>query len=104
MRSEFRVKDNAACKRGRMSQVQGRDGRAGLARSIEAVCVVGLMLAGALDARSQELRAGYAKADITPAGPVMMGGYDLRGAPSDGIHGNDKLYARALVFEASGVR
>jgi len=45
--------------------------------------------------RAQELRAGYAKADITPAGPVMMGGYDLRGAPSDGIHGNDRLYARA---------
>jgi len=34
----------------------------------------------------------------------MMGGYDLRGAPSDGIWGSDRLYARALVFEASGVR
>ena len=28
----------------------------------------------------------------------------MRSAPSDGVHGNDRLYARALVFEASGVR
>jgi hypothetical protein len=33
-----------------------------------------------------------------------MGGYDLRNAPSDGVHGNDRLYARALVFESSGAR
>lgn len=52
----------------------------------------------------QDIRAGYAKVDITPEGPVMLGGYDLRGAPSNGIWGNDRLYARALVFEASGVR
>jgi hypothetical protein len=53
---------------------------------------------------AQELRAGYAKVDVTPGGPVYLAGYDLRGAPSNGIHGNDRLYARALVFEASGVR
>ena len=53
---------------------------------------------------AQELRAGYAKVDITPTGPVMMGGYDLRGAASDGVYPGDHLYARALVFEASGVR
>jgi neutral ceramidase len=62
-----------------------------------------LWLAGA-PAQAQDLRAGYAKVDITPAGPVDLGGYDLRGAPSDGIHGNDRIYARALIFEASGVR
>ena len=28
-----------------------------------------------------------------------MAGYDLRDAPSDGIHGNDKLYVRCLVFD-----
>lgn len=66
--------------------------------------MVGLLLIAAVAGRAQDLRAGYAKADITPTGPVMMGGYDLRGAPSDGIHGHDRLYARALVFEASGVR
>jgi hypothetical protein len=61
-------------------------------------------LALAMAGRAQELRAGYAKVDVTPSGPVMMGGYDLRGTPSDGIWGNDRLYARALVFEASGIR
>jgi neutral ceramidase len=53
---------------------------------------------------AQGLRAGYAKVDITPTGPVYMGGYDLRDAPSDGIHGNDKLYLRALIFEQGGTR
>ena len=63
-----------------------------------------LMLVAAVGSRAQGLRAGYAKIDVTPSGPVYLGGYDLRGAPSNGIHGNDRLYARALVFEASGVR
>ncbi|HEV2379503.1 MAG TPA: neutral/alkaline non-lysosomal ceramidase N-terminal domain-containing protein [Terriglobia bacterium] len=67
-------------------------------------CLLSLVLGAAIGGRAQELRAGYAKADITPAGPVMMGGYDLRDAPSEGIHGNDRLYARALVFDAAGVR
>ena len=48
---------------------------------------------------AQGLRAGYAKADITPTEPVFLGGYNLRESPSDGIHGNDRLYVRALVFE-----
>lgn len=63
-----------------------------------------LLLFATVSSWAQELRAGYAKVDITPGGPVYLGGYDLRGAPSDGIHGNDRLYARVLVFEASGVR
>ncbi len=63
-----------------------------------------LLLLGRAPARAQDIRAGYAKVDVTPQGPVMMGGYDLRGAPSNGVWGNDRLYARALVFEASGVR
>jgi neutral ceramidase len=66
--------------------------------------VVSLFLYAAVAARAQDLRAGYAKVDITPTSPVMLGGYDLREAPSDGVWGNDRLYARALVFEASGVR
>ena len=68
------------------------------------LCLVGFLFAVATVGRAQELRAGYAKADITPSGPVMMSGYDLRGTPSDGVWGNDRLYARALVLEASGVR
>jgi hypothetical protein len=66
--------------------------------------VSAFLLFGTVGSWAQDLRVGYAKVDITPGGPVYMGGYDLRGEPSDGIHGNDRLYARALVFEASGVR
>jgi len=88
-------------------------------RSVAAVCLTGLSQTGGVGlllwiitlllyatvaARAQGLRAGYAKVDITPIGPVMLGGYDLREAPSDGVWGNDRLYARALVFDASGVR
>lgn len=61
-----------------------------------------LLLAAPL--HGQGLRAGYAKVDITPTEPVYMGGYDLRDAPSDGIHGDDRLYVRALVFEQGGTR
>ena len=63
-----------------------------------------VLLLSAASAWGQDIRAGYAKVDITPEGPVMLGGYDLRGAPSNGIWGNDRLYARPLVFEAAGVR
>lgn len=45
------------------------------------------------------LKAGYAKIDVTPREPVYLGGYDLRGAPSDGVDGNDRLYVRCLVFD-----
>ncbi len=62
------------------------------------------LLFASVDSRAQELRAGYAKVDVTPSVPVFMGGYDLRGEPSNGVHGQDRLYVRALVFDASGVR
>ena len=68
------------------------------------LCIPIFLLLPAVRCWAQDLRAGYAKVDITPAGPVFLGGYNLRGAPSDGIHGNDRLYARVLVFEASGAR
>jgi hypothetical protein len=53
---------------------------------------------------AQTLRAGYAKADVTPAMPVYMAGYDLRNAPSDGMHGSDRLYARVLIFDDGAAR
>ena len=74
------------------------------AHGMSLLCVAGFLLYAAGAGRAQDLRAGYAKVDVTPTGPVMMGGYDLRGTPSEGIHGADRLYARALVLEASGVR
>jgi len=48
------------------------------------------------------LKAGYARADITPSQPVWMGGYELRNAPSDGVW--DKIYLRTLVLEVNGTR
>ncbi len=46
-----------------------------------------------------EVRAGYAKIDVTPREPVQLGGYDLRGAPSNGVHGSDRLFVRSLIFD-----
>jgi len=42
--------------------------------------------------------AGFGKADITPAEPVFMGGYAMRGTASAGLHGRDQLFARALAL------
>ena len=55
-------------------------------------------------AQAQGLRAGYGKADITPTEPVQLAGYSMRNAPSDGVWGHDRLYARALVFDVGGAR
>jgi len=65
--------------------------------------LLALML-GAMPAGAQGLRAGYAKADVTPHEPVQMAGYNMRDAPSDGIWGHDRLYARALAFETGTER
>ncbi len=46
-----------------------------------------------------QIKAGYAKTDVTPHEPVFMAGYNMRGTPSDGVHGNDKLNVRCLAFD-----
>jgi len=52
-------------------------------------------------AASAELRAGFAKVDITPDRPVPLAGYGARkGNPSTGVH--DPVFARAAVFESGG--
>jgi len=63
------------------------------------LCVAGLP---GQDQALAQLRAGYAKTDITPSKPVWMGGYDLRNASSDGVW--DNIYVRALVFESGKTR
>ena len=69
------------------------------------ILMLGLMVAaGITSASAQNLRAGYAKADITPAEPIQMGGYDLRGTLSDGVHGNDRLYVRVLILDDGATR
>lgn len=50
------------------------------------------------------LRAGFAKVDVTPTEPVVMAGYDLREAPSEGVHEGDRLFVRALVFDDGATR
>src|ERR1035437_3828027 len=45
------------------------------------------------------LRAGVARVDITPRGPIWMSGYASRNHPSEGVR--QKLWARALAIEAA---
>src|SRR4051794_16490329 len=45
------------------------------------------------------LKAGLAKVDITPSGPVWMSGYALRAHPSEGVL--SRLWAKALALESS---
>lgn len=66
--------------------------------------ILRVFLPAAVTVHAQGLRAGYGKADITPSEPVQLGGYNMRNAPSDGVWGHDRLYARAMVFEAGGER
>ncbi len=64
---------------------------------------VSLSLSGQLPDQGNKddlLRAGIAKADITPDLPVKLYGYASRTKYSEGVH--DPLFARAVVFENSG--
>jgi neutral ceramidase len=47
---------------------------------------------------AEPLRAGIAKEEITPTGPVQLGGYTLRTGPSDGVYEGERLFVRALAF------
>lgn len=71
--------------------------KAAVLATIVALCGWGQASAGVI-------QAGYAKTDITPREPMFMGGYDLRNAPADGVHGNDKLYLRCLAFDDGSQR
>src|SRR6185295_15267 len=48
---------------------------------------------------SASLKAGVAKADITPTGPVWMSGYAARTHASEGVL--NRLWAKALAIETS---
>src|SRR4051812_10022945 len=56
-----------------------------------------LMWAGSLYGAT--LKAGLAKVEITPAGPVWMSGYAARTHPSEGVL--NPLWAKALAIESS---
>ena len=48
-------------------------------------------------AEGPAMRAGTAKAKITPTEPVMMAGYGSRNKPSEGVAAD--LWARALAID-----
>jgi hypothetical protein len=68
------------------------------------VLLLFLVMNAGSPASAGQIKAGYAKTDVTPHEPVYMAGYDMRGTPSDGIHGNDRLYVRCLVFDDGSQR
>jgi neutral ceramidase len=55
------------------------------------MCAAGLAGAG--------LKAGAAKVDITPTGPIWMSGYAARTHPSEGVA--SRIWAKALAIESS---
>ena len=60
-----------------------------------------LFVAGPTHADEGRLRAGFGRADLTPEGPVPLGGYGARmGRSSMGVH--DPIQARAAVLERDG--
>jgi neutral ceramidase len=61
-----------------------------------------LFFAGLVPISAEGLRAGIARADITPDKPVTLAGYASRINFSQGVH--DPLSARAVAFEQGGKR
>ena len=58
-----------------------------------------VILLCAIDLFGASLKAGVAKVDITPAGPIWMSGYAARTHPSEGVLA--PLWAKALALESS---
>jgi hypothetical protein len=61
-----------------------------------------ILLFAAAVAQGAGLRAGAARVEITPRGPIWMSGYASRNHPSTGVL--QPLYARALAIDAGGGR
>jgi neutral ceramidase len=59
---------------------------------------LGCLLLAALPVWSADFRAGAARVDITPQGPIWMSGYASRNHPSEGVR--QPLFARALALDA----
>ncbi|HUK16618.1 MAG TPA: neutral/alkaline non-lysosomal ceramidase N-terminal domain-containing protein [Bryobacteraceae bacterium] len=61
-----------------------------------------LLLLGAAQLPATGLRAGVARMEITPRGPIWMSGYASRNHPSTGVR--QPLFARALAIEDGRTR
>ena len=61
-----------------------------------------LLLLGAVQVPAAGLRAGVARLEITPRGPIWMSGYASRNHPSTGVR--QPLFARALAIEDGRTR
>src|SRR5689334_12686996 len=61
-----------------------------------------LLVLGAADVFGAGMRAGIARVDITPAGPIWLSGYASRNHPSEGVR--QHLWARALAIETNAGR
>ena len=60
--------------------------------------VAGVVLLGPMSkAVAQPYRAGVARADITPEGPIWMAGYGNRNKPSEGV--DQPLFLKALALQ-----
>ena len=76
-----------------------------MGRVLKLLSVVSLLLGIAVSARSAELRAGVAKADITPSAGLPMYGYFDRIKNNEPATGTlDPLFARVLVLETGQTR
>src|SRR6266705_1266947 len=58
-----------------------------------------VILLCAIDLFGASLKAGVARVDITPTGPIWMSGYAARTHPSEGVLA--PLWAKALALESS---
>ena len=58
-----------------------------------------LLLSVSSALHAQEFKAGAGRADITPAGPIRLGGYAARNRPSEGVY--QHIFSKALALQDS---
>lgn len=66
-------------------------------RTLYLSLILGLAVTSLAAAGPFEWRVGTARSDITPSGPIWMGGYASRNHPSEGVL--QPIWAKALLFE-----
>ncbi len=69
-------------------------------RYLSMILIVGLTWVSCEAAEEADWRVGIARREITPSGPIWMGGYAARQRPSEGVL--QPLWDKALVLEDHG--